>query len=250
MTASAFPLSIPGMSSPQPGSYRHAHWYFLAAFGIIVAGFWPSFFQRLGGGDTWHTVHGVSASLWVVTLAVQSFLMSRGLVRWHRRTAVFAILLLAVLVVSAVYMIAVMQSNTRMPPFLPPLLGFIDLASVVFLVVLVGLALANRRRPAVHKRFMAATVLLAFPPALTRLYFRTLAPHLSFMTALHASFLTAELILVILIVRDWRSKQRHAPYPVALAFFAVVQVLMSPVSTNGSWLAFLAWFAQLAPLKG
>lgn len=46
--------------------YRHAHWGFLAALAAIVAGFWPSFFRSLDGGDTSHTVHGVTATLWVL----------------------------------------------------------------------------------------------------------------------------------------------------------------------------------------
>ena len=47
-------------------SYRLAHWYLLAALAAIVAGFWPSFFRPLTGGSTWDTVHGLSATAWVV----------------------------------------------------------------------------------------------------------------------------------------------------------------------------------------
>ena len=95
-----------------PPSYRHAHWWFLAALAAIVAGFWPSFFRPLGAGDWWHTVHGITATGWVVTLIVQSALMSRGLVRWHRRVAIVALfVLLPLLVVSALHMIAAMAVN-------------------------------------------------------------------------------------------------------------------------------------------
>lgn len=227
------------------GSYRHAHWYLLLALAAIVAGFWPSFFRPLGSGDFAHSLHGVTATLWVVALIVQALLIRNGLVLWHRRVARGALLLLVVLVVSALQMVAVMFSNPEMPPFLPPLLAFIDLPSVVFMVVLVSLALRNVRTPAAHKRFMAATVLLGMPPALTRLYARVLAPHVNFMQALHGSFVTVELVLLALIVSDLRAGERRLAYPLSLGFFALVHALMQPVAASAGWRAAMAWYAAL-----
>lgn len=232
--------------SPPPPTYRHAHWYFLAALAAIVAGFWPSFFAPLGAGDFAHSLHGVTATLWIVVLATQSWLVSRGLVRWHRRVAMGALVLLPVMILSALRMVAVMFSNPQMPPFLPPLLAFIDLPSVAFLIVLVTLALRNLRTPAAHKRFMAATVLLGFPPALTRLYARVFAPQVDFMTALHGSLITVELILVALIVSDRRDGERQLAYPLSLGFFVVLHALMLPVSGSSGWGALMQWYAALS----
>lgn len=245
MTATAIPASPP---HPRPATYRHSHWYFTAALAAIVAGFWPSFFRPLGAGDLAHSVHGVTATLWVVVLIVQSVLMSRGLVTWHRRVARWALLLLPVLVLSALQMVAVMFSNPEMPPFLPPLLAFIDLPSVAFLVVLVTLALRNVRTPAAHKRFMAATVLLGFPPALTRLYARVFEPVVSFPLALQLSFVTVEVILIALIVADRRAGERRLAYPLSLAFFAAVHALMIPVAGTEAWKALMAWYVGLPVL--
>ncbi len=226
-------------------SYRYAHWYFLAALAAIVAGFWPSFFRPLGTGSLPHTVHGVTATLWVLALALQSWLMSRGLVVWHRRVARGALLLLAVLVVTAFQVVALMFANPNMPPFLPPLLAYIDIPSLIFLLLLVILALRNVRTPAAHKRFMAATVLLGFPPALTRLYARVFAPSVDFMMALHGSFITAELILVALIISDYRNGERHLAYPLSLAFFVFVHATMFPVGASATWSAMMAWYVGL-----
>lgn len=242
MTSLAAPVRAIVGRSP---SYRHAHWYFLAALAAIVAGFWPSFFQPLGAGDLAHSLHGATATLWVVTLAVQSWLMSRRLVKWHRRVAYAALLLLPVLVITALKMVAVMFANPEMPPFLPPLLAFIDLPSVAFLVLLVTLALLNIRTPSAHKRFMAATVLLGFPPALTRLYARVGAPTVDFVTALHGSFVTVEVILVALIVSDYRAGERHLAYPLSLVFFVVVHALMFPVGASEVWGSLMSWYVRL-----
>jgi hypothetical protein len=245
MTIPATPHASPITAAPAATSYRYAHWYFLAALAAIVAGFWPSFFQPLSAGDARHTIHGTTATVWIVVLAVQAGLMAHGFVAWHRRVARFALVLLPVLCVSALQMIALMLVSPNMPPGLAPLLAFIDFPSVAFLVVLVGLALANRRTPPAHKRFMAATVLLAFPPALTRLYARIFAPDLDFFGALHASFFTVELILVALLVADWRARERRAAYPVSLAFFVAVHAVMFPISSTAAWQTFTDWYAAL-----
>ncbi len=242
MTALAPPATSPSRSAP---TYRAAHWYFLAALGAIVAGFWPSFFRPLGTGDVAHSVHGVTATLWVVALAVQSWLIAHGQRRWHRRVARGAFLLLPVLVVSALQMVAVMFRNPDMPPFLPPLLAFIDLPSVALLVVLVALALRNVRTPAAHKRYMSATVLIGFPPALGRLYARLGAPSVDFMLALHLSFLTVEAILVALIVTDVRAGERRLAYPLSLGVFLLIHVLMQPMGGNHAWQELMAAYARL-----
>lgn len=225
-------------------TYRHAHWYLLASLAVIIAGFWESFFRPRSGGSPAHTLHGVTATLWVVALVVQSWLMSRGNVRAHRMVARGAFVLIPVLALSALYIVAVMFSNPNMPPFLPPLLAFIDLPSVAFFVTLIVLALRNVRRPAAHKRYMCATVLLAFPPALTRLYLSQF-PDAGFMAALHGSFVTVELILVALLVADRRASERQLAYPLSLAFFVAVHALMLPVAASAPWQRLMAAYVAL-----
>lgn len=233
-------------ATPLPAMpYARAHWYFLAALAAIVAGFWPSFFRPLGAGDLSHSLHGITATLWVVALALQSWLVSHGHVRWHRRVAWGALLMLPVLVGSALYMVKVMFANAQMPPFLPPLLSYIDLTSLTFLLLLVGLGLSTVRTPAAHMRWMSATVLLGLPPALTRLYLRVLAPHVDFMTALHGSFVTVEVILVALIVGDRRAGERRLAWPLSLAFFAAQHASMTTVASTTAWHDFTQWYVAL-----
>ena len=147
-------------------------------------------------------------------------------------------------------MIAAMAVNPDMPPFLPPLLAFIDFPSLAFLLVLVAMALRNLRTPEAHKRFMSATVLLAFPPALTRLYARVGAPTIDFGTALHLSFVTVYVILIALMVHDRWVGQRRLAYPLSLVFFALVHGLMGVMASAESWQRFLAWYASWPVFAG
>lgn len=225
--------------------YSRAHWFLLAALAAIVAGFWPTFFRAPGTNDLAHSLHGVTATAWVLALALQSWLISRHLRTWHRRVALGALLLLPVLVVSGLHMIKVMFGNQQMPPFLPPLLAYIDFTALTFLLLLVGLGLASVRRPAAHVRFMTATVLLGMPPALTRLYARELAPTVDFPTALHMAFATVELACVVLIVADRRAGERRLAWPMSLLFFGAVHASMFPIAASEAWGNFTQWYVSL-----
>jgi hypothetical protein len=65
------------------------------------------------------------------------------------------------------------------------------------------------------------------------------------MTALHGSFITVELILIVLIVADRRAGERRLAYPLSLAFFVLVHALMLPVGGSSAWGAFTQWYSQL-----
>src|SRR5262249_31383404 len=136
--------ALPPTASPRPArSYAHAHWYFLAALLVIVAGFWPTFFRPMGSGTGSKNIHGVTASLWYFALMAQSWLMSRGLVRWHRRVAMSAILLLPVFSISALDNTSNMLTASDVPLPVRPIIAFIDFQLVTQLCVLVALGLVN-----------------------------------------------------------------------------------------------------------
>jgi hypothetical protein len=245
MTASSVELAgiqaaAGGASSP---SYTRAHWYFLAALGAIVAGFWGSFFSPTAPRDLVHSVHGLTATLWILLLAGQSFLMSRGQVVWHRRVARGAFVLMPVMLVSAVHIVRFMIVNATIPAPIGPMLALFDLPSVAFTAACFGLGLANVRHPAAHKRFMAATVLPGLSPALARL-FQTLGSP-SFFFALHASMAVVHLVLLALIVSDWRNGVRERAYPIALVFFVALHLVLIPVGTSAWWSRMMQHFAAM-----
>jgi uncharacterized membrane protein YozB (DUF420 family) len=236
--------TIPAPSSaPRTGDHANAHLWLIAALAVIVAGFWGSFFKPMGARSAAHNIHGISATLWVVMLISQSWLVARRQRAWHKRMAYVAVGLLAVMVVSGLQMIAVMLSAGQLPIELARLLSFIDLITIAFLLTLVTLALLARRTPQSHRRYMAATVLLAFPPSLTRLFaFGTPWP-LDFMTSLNLSFFVVEAILITLIVRDVRAERRAKAYPLSLAVFGITQLVMLPASQSAWFAALGGWYA-------
>jgi hypothetical protein len=220
----------------------------LAAFAVVVLGFWPTFYQPLSGGSTLRTVHGVTSTLWYTALVVQPWLVTHGYVRWHRRVAVVVIALLPVLCVSALMTTRVMLARSAIPAMIRPLIAYLDVTLVALFVALFLLGLLNRRTPAAHKRYMVSTALLGFPPALTRFIARTFA--INPIIAINISFYIIEAILVTLIVVDWRKGERRRwAYPIVLVAHVAIQLLMFPVSSASGWVAFCQWFAA-GPMGG
>jgi hypothetical protein len=240
--APAGPLSSPSAGETRRPSYAHAQWYMLAAFGVVVLGFWPTFYQPLSGGTTLRTAHGVTSTLWYIALIVQPWLVNHGYVRWHRRVAVAVIALLPALCVSALMTTRVMLAGSALPPAIRPLIAYLDVTIVALFVTLFLLGLHNRRTPAAHKRYMVSTALPGFLPAVTRFVGRTFG--INPFIAIHISFFVVEIILATLIVVDRRTGERRRwAYPITLVSHLAVQLLMTTIPATAWWLAFCNWFA-------
>jgi hypothetical protein len=65
------------------------------------------------------------------------------------------------------------------------------------------------------------------------------------MLAFHGSLVTVEVILLVLIITDRRAGERRLAYPLSLAFFVAIHVLIGPVSSSGAWKTAMAWYGSL-----
>jgi len=78
-------LSVDGRPPQRrPGIYRNAYIYFLLALLVAIIGFFPSYFAKLRDTDAVHQFHGILASVWMIGLVTQSWLMRQGMISAHR----------------------------------------------------------------------------------------------------------------------------------------------------------------------
>jgi hypothetical protein len=77
--------------------YSRAYIYFGMAFLVTIAGFWPSYFSRLGKTSVFHHFHGISATLWMLLLVVQPLLYRMDKIEWHRMSGKVSFLLVPAL---------------------------------------------------------------------------------------------------------------------------------------------------------
>jgi translation elongation factor EF-1beta len=211
----------------------HKREYEPLAFGLVVlvitlAGFWPTFYGAPAseGNDLLHMLHGVSATLWIVLFLAQSWFTGYTNRRLHQWLGWSSVAVASVLIPSSLAMVHLMFAQALSPLFL--VLGFIDLTTLPLFLGLYIAALVNRRRPQIHWRLMASTLVVGVIPAAAR-FFRHYMHHSfpSLGDALLPSYLLVYCMLLVTILFDWRKGRLLWPFPFTLAYYAVIQLTMA-----------------------
>ena len=225
--------------------YSNTPYYFLLLLLIALVGFFPSFFSRLGDAKPVHVFHGGIATLWMLLLISQGWLVRNRQLGLHRLVGKCSIVLAVLFVVSAL-MIShdMLTRDGGFAKMFGPRLAFIDLSTVAYFTFCYCAAIYYRRNMQLHARFMVCTALPLLPPALSRaLGHYVLSKGASFDLALHLSFLAAELIAVALLVHDARGGRVRAPYLILLAVLLVQQASFVWAIEFSPWRAAVAWIA-------
>jgi hypothetical protein len=115
----------------------------------------------------------------------------------------------------------------------------------------VAYAVANVRRPEVHKRAMLIATVSLLQAAVARWFIVMLAPPDAVgpppVAFTIAPGLVADLLIVAAMVHDWRIRGRpHPVYIVGLITLLAVQILRVPLSGTAAWLSAAEWLAGLA----
>jgi hypothetical protein len=179
--------------------------FLLTAF----AGFAPTYFLR--GVSQPHReplspllhVHGVVFTSWLVLLVVQTSLVARHRVDWHRRLGIFGAALAAAMVPLGVMVsIAAARRGLAVKGAEAVAFSIFPLGQMLLFGVFVGTALWNRRRPEIHRRFILLATAVLVTPAISRLPFVG--------NPVVALLLTA-LFVVAAMGHDWNTHRRVSP---------------------------------------
>jgi len=223
---------------------RNLYLAFLAAFAVMLLGFWPSFTGAFGPLDPMREVHGALAVTWMALLVVQSWLIGHGHNRWHRWIGRTSLVIVPALLASAFVVIRDMLGpHSHFSRELRLTLAWLDLWSLPLFGLLFVLALVYRRTMFLHSRFMASTVFVALIPALGRFYGMNLPMLHGLKDALAPSYWTVEAMLAILIVRDGLKGRWLTPWWVTLVVLAVLHLTMFQAA---HW----PWFLVVARMMG
>jgi uncharacterized membrane protein len=222
--------------------YSRSPWYFSLLLLIALAGFFPSYYARLGDARALHHFHGLVATCWMLLLIGQGWLMRQKKISLHRSAGKLSLLLVPLFAVSGLLIVHDMLTrDSGFARSFGPRLAFIDISSIAWFVFAWAMALHYRREMPLHARFMASTALPLLPPALSRLVGAVVPGVSSFDMALHISFAVSELIVIALLLHDRKLGKVRAPYLLLLALL-VVQQLSFMVSMNfAPWRAVVAW---------
>jgi len=233
--------------------FRNSIWLFALFAAAMVAAFWPSYFSRLAAQGTSHAhQHGIAMLLWCALLVTQAALIRAGRRAAHRRAGLLSYALVPLIVVTTTRFIHFRLNEAA--AIAPNLLYFLALVidTLVAFLVLYGLAIYYRRRPAVHARYMVCTIVPFLPPITDRLIgfyqpalmalFPTIGPDPLLPLF---GFALGDAMVAALAFWDWRANRRANVFPVALAILLGYQWLVVNSHRFAWWASVAEWFRAL-----
>lgn len=220
--------AVPARLPFYAGAWR---WLLLGLVATLI-GFWPSFFSRPSGNTLPHTLHGTISTLWLLLLVAQAGLVRARRMPLHRTLGKLSYGLMPLMLLSGAWVLHLMLAGqTKLPPPVALMLGFVDFGTLIFLLFAYALAITYRRDVQVHARWMVTTMLVVLPPALTRLAF-VVSSEAPFPLAIGFAFITPALVAAVLAVQDWRGGRLRASYPAALIYLLGTYLSLGAV---GDW---------------
>ncbi len=226
--------------------YRHAHWYLLALFPFIGAAFWRDYLSQITTASWAFHAHGMTATLWLILLIVQSWTMSRNQRQTHRTIGTFSLVLFPLFLAGgAAIFFGMADRYVAGSPFHvlhAPNLVWLDVVAVSGFAFFYYEALRQRRKVHPHSGYMLATVIFLLPPIFGRLSaipmgvsgpetLDRMGPGIQY-----ANLLTAALAFFI----AWRRGKHGTPFVWAGVLTLLSAALFQFVGDLPAWEAFYA----------
>ena len=237
--------------SPQARAEPHRFymWMAYACAGIAFAGFAPTYWAPLATGSASAPaivhLHGLLFSAWTIFFIVQTTLVSQGRVEHHRTLGLLGIALatamLFVGIAAQIHSIRIgieagLENHNRAFSIVP-------VTIILTFAALVAAAIANIKRPEIHRRLMLVATISILPPAIARLIALgvgvPIAPgHPPPLVFSLAPSTASDLLIVIAMIYDWRTRgSPHRTYLTAGACLLAIQLIRVPLGPSAAWRA-------------
>ena len=220
---------------------------FAGLFALAVLAFWPSYLSRLGSGASGYVhVHAAVMTLWFGLLITQAVLIRTGRRALHRRLGAVSYGLAPLVVVAGVLLShAALVRDAAGDPIGAGVTTYLPLAMITWFAVCYGLAIAYRKTPALHARFMIGTCLAAVDPIASRIaafYFPPIEDPARYALV---SWAVVAAILLAAIAGERGQPRGRAVFPAMLVASSAMFALWFAFAPSAPWLAFARWFRDL-----
>lgn len=236
--------------------YPRAPYYMLGVIGLIVIGFWPSYFTVAKTVPWQFHAHGVAASLWVLTVTAQSWTAQhKNQLQLHRAVGKASLFLFPFLTGGLAAIIS-RQGQDFVASDPVNLLygpGFMTgtMVAIAAYVTVYYRALKYRRKVWVHAGYMLSTPLILFESPFSRIMglyvprFEVRGPA-DFPHIMETILWSCAIELLVIGFIWWRVRDRAKPFLVT-GTFIVVEVLALALANNVPLLRRLDVFIGHAP---
>lgn len=220
----------------------------LVMLATVVVGFSRTFFLRPlfpewpAPPETIFYVHGVMFTAWMMLLIAQASLVAGGRTDLHRKIGPFGAGLAVAMVVLGTFgaLVAARRATGFVGIPIPPLQFLvIPIFDITLFAAFVWLAIAQRRNPQSHKRWMLLATVNLIPAAVARW------PGLNSFGPV-AFFVVTDLFIIALAIWDFRTRGRLHPVTLWGGLLIIgSQPLRLVVSGTEGWLVFARWATGL-----
>jgi hypothetical protein len=252
------------MSVPKQGSntkrlqldrflYQQSVFAFVAFFGLALWAFWTSYYGKLHEDIIWPMrLHGVAMTAWCLMLIGQALLIRLKKNRLHKLTGKLSYLIVAVILISGAHLAHITVKEIEQGSSFYYYFIALMFNSLIVFGILFGLAMWYRKQPLKHARFMVCTIFPILTPITDRLIYKyfdsliPLAPTLDGMPMVQTlGFALGDILLMGLLIWDWRAHKRLDVFPVAFAMLALYHISVVTFHQFQLWQHMGDWIMSL-----
>jgi hypothetical protein len=199
-------------------AYKNLGYILLLLIPFTFLGFYKSYFNQFPGFEDTRTfihLHAAIASIWVVILLVQPFLIRNKKYKQHRIVGKISYVVFPLLILSFIPGMLKM-ANAGSPNL------FFPLSDVIMLIILYALAIYHKKNVAKHMRYMIGIALVFLDPTLGRI--GVLLLELTDMVNQNLLCGIIYLMLIGLILLDRKNGKNFKPYLLILSLWVIHQI--------------------------
>ena len=233
--------------------FRHAHWYVLSLFPLAALAFWPQYLSRFSSAGLEYHAHGLTASLWLAMLALQSWSIHHRTRAFHRSAGLASLILFPLFLAGGAGIFIGMGQRyiEAASPFYTmyaPRLAWLDVVGVGGIAYFYFQAMKWRRKVHVHAGYLLATAIFLMPPIIGRL--SPLLPGLSIngpadFGKLMIGFQIGNAVTALVALAIGLRSRHGQPFYIAAALHVLAAVLFQTV---GGWPAWESLYARTAEI--
>lgn len=247
----------PAHSAAQSATQYFYFYMALSCMAVAFLGFAPTYFLPVARGSfpsmpVIH-FHGLLFFAWSLYFVFQTWLAASGRIARHRTLGMIGVSLATAMTIFGFFAAVNAMKRSAAVGLTSEGIAFVivPLSGILFFAVVVTLAIANTRRPEIHKRLMLLAGISVLDAAVARWFLTFLAPPgppgpPPVEVTIPPAFV-AYLLLVAAIVFDWRTRGRpHPVYVYGGIVLVAVKLLNWPISTTAAWHSFAGGILALA----
>lgn len=222
-------------------------WLYCAALFIVaLIAFWPSYFSPgLAASSFYIHLHAVTATLWMLMLIAQPWLIRTFRFDLHRRIGTVSYFLVPIVIVSMLLL-----ANNRIRTVaedayeIQTFVLYLQISLTVLFAICYAMAMLYRRDAEIHARFMICTGLTLIDPVFIRLFFWIHPGGVEYLQWF--TYGLTDGLFLFLIWAERRNLRRVWVFPVMLLVFVLFQIPALFKWTNTPiWQSFARWFQSI-----